>query len=187
MFKNMLSWKIIYATAHWLGFKLILLSNLWASKHLKMHTCKSVKSTFSRGSMPPTNLHFGTSVLIETCVRPDYNNNTFILTGLPDFIFLFHLIYLFDIWDPLLTYCLHLLFLFDVWDLLLTFTAYIYFFYLTFETFCWLLLLTSTFFIWRLRPSVDFYCLHLAYFCFWNIEQMFLLALINISAFLLFH
>ncbi len=52
MFKNLLSWKNIYATAHWLGFKPVLLSNLWALKHLKMHTCKSGKSKFSRGSMP---------------------------------------------------------------------------------------------------------------------------------------
>ncbi len=54
-------------------FKPILLSNLWALKHLKMHTCKSGKSKFSRGSMPPkppTNLHFRTSVFIQICVQP---------------------------------------------------------------------------------------------------------------------
>ncbi len=37
--------------------------SLWALKHLKMHTCKSRKSTFS------TNLHW-TTVFIKTCIRP---------------------------------------------------------------------------------------------------------------------
>ncbi len=58
MFKNLLSWKIMYATAHWLGLKPMLLSNLWASKHLKIHTCRSEKSTFSCPPQPPRNLYF---------------------------------------------------------------------------------------------------------------------------------
>ncbi len=48
-----------------------------------MHTCKSGKSKFSPGSMPPnppTNLHFWTSVFIQICVRP----------CMPVFIFLYY-------------------------------------------------------------------------------------------------
>ncbi len=70
MFKNRLSWKIMYATAHWLGLKPILLSNLWASKHLNIHTCRSGKSTFSCPPNPLEIFIFGTSVFIKTCVRP---------------------------------------------------------------------------------------------------------------------